>query len=137
MEKVIKFNAETCTQCGLCAEVCPNRILILDKSGNMAALPELVPLCFECKQCMAVCKTQSIFVNGFSYEKDFFPLPEVHNGANTFQNLIHTRRAIRNFKDQAVPKALLENIVEAISYAPPSFPTQKFKLVVIGSKSPL
>lgn len=134
MGKTIQFNHETCTQCGLCAEVCPNRILYSDESGKLATHAELVELCFECAQCMAVCKTKSVFVNGYSYENDFFPLPDVNNGANTFRDLIFTRRAIRNFTSQPVPKALLEKIVEAISYAPPSLPPQKIKLVVVQSK---
>jgi nitroreductase len=45
--------------------------------------------------------------------------------------MIHTRRAIRNFKDKPVPRELLEKIVEAISSAPPGFPPLKNKIIVV------
>jgi len=82
---------------------------------------------------MAVCTTRSILVDGLSYETDFFELPEnAPNGyEKTFYDMIHTRRAIRNFKDKPVPKELLEKIVEAISFAPPGFPPLKIKIIVV------
>jgi nitroreductase len=45
--------------------------------------------------------------------------------------MITTRRAIRNFRDQPVPRELLEKVVEAISFAPPSFTPVKTEIVVV------
>jgi len=80
---------------------------------------------------MAICSTRSITVNGLSYEHDFFSLPDDTSTENAFYKLIFTRRAIRNFKDKPVPKELLEKIVQAISFAPPSFPPLKIKIIVV------
>lgn len=80
---------------------------------------------------MAVCSTQSIVVDGLSYEQDFFSLPDHVSYADSFYDMIYTRRAVRNFKDKAVPKELLEKIVQAISFAPPSFPPLKIKIIVV------
>jgi nitroreductase len=82
---------------------------------------------------MAVCSTKSIVVEGLAYEKDFYDLPnnELNGYEKAFYDIIHTRRAIRNFKDKPVPKELLEKIVEAISFAPPGFPPLKIKLIVV------
>jgi nitroreductase len=82
---------------------------------------------------MAVCSTRSITVDGLSYETDFFELPQNGSGdyEKLFYDMIHTRRAIRNFKDKPVPDELLEKIVEAISFAPPGFPPLKIKIVVV------
>jgi nitroreductase len=82
---------------------------------------------------MAVCTTKSITVDGLSYETDFFELPQ--NGSNDYEKLfydmIHSRRAVRNFKDKPVPREILEKIVEAISFAPPGFPPLKIKIIVV------
>lgn len=80
---------------------------------------------------MAVCPTRSIVVEGLSYDKDFFELSEHDTSANPFFNLIANRRAIRNFKDQPVPEAILEKIVQAISLAPPGFTPLKTEVVVV------
>jgi nitroreductase/NAD-dependent dihydropyrimidine dehydrogenase PreA subunit len=133
MKNTITVNQLTCKKCILCTEVCPNKILIKSESNEIVFRPDRVALCFKCGQCMAVCSTKSIKVNGLSYETDFFELPQ--NGSDdyekSFYNMIHTRRAIRNFKDKPVPGELLEKIVEAISFAPPGFPPLKIKIIVI------
>jgi nitroreductase/NAD-dependent dihydropyrimidine dehydrogenase PreA subunit len=133
MTNSININQPTCKKCQLCAEVCPNKILTKNESNEMVIRPDRENLCFKCGQCMAVCSTKSITVDGLSYETDFFELPQ--NGSNgyekSFYDLIHTRRAIRNFKDKPVPRELLEKIVEAISSAPPSFPPLKNKIIVV------
>jgi nitroreductase/NAD-dependent dihydropyrimidine dehydrogenase PreA subunit len=131
MENTISINHETCKKCLLCSEVCPNKILIRNDSNEMATRSDRIGLCFKCGQCMAVCSTQSIVVDGLSYEQDFFSLPDHVSYADSFYDMIYTRRAVRNFKDKAVPKELLEKIVQAISFAPPSFPPLKIKIIVV------
>lgn len=127
------IDKETCKKCLLCSEVCPNKILVRNNSNVMTTRPDRIDLCFRCGQCMAICSTQSIIVDGLSYKTDFFELPgnESSGHEKSFYDLICTRRAIRNFKDKPVPKELLEKIVEAISFAPPGFPPLKIEIVVV------
>ena len=127
----IRFNSDTCKKCSLCAEVCPNKIIVRDKSNVMTVRQDRLNLCFQCGQCMAVCPTQAIITGELSYTKDFFALPESSSYENAFFDMIRTRRAIRNFKPQAVPKELLQKVVDAISFAPPGFPPVKTELIVV------
>jgi len=128
---MISINKETCKKCLLCCEVCPNNIIAANDTHDIAALPNRVDLCFACGQCMAVCASRSIVVEGLLYERDFFDLPHESAKEASFYNLIASRRAIRNFKDKPVPKDVLEKIVTAISFAPPGFPPLKTKLIVV------
>lgn len=121
----------TCKACGLCAEVCPNKILRKLEQQPPAPRPERVGLCFKCGQCMAVCPTCSIQVESLSYERDFIPLPDNQADARGFFNLLATRRAVRNFLPKPVERGLLEQVVKAIAFAPPGFPPIKFDLVVV------
>jgi nitroreductase/NAD-dependent dihydropyrimidine dehydrogenase PreA subunit len=131
MGNSISINRETCKRCLLCSEVCPNKILFRNNLNEMTTRTDRIDLCFKCGQCMAVCSTQSIIVDGLTYEHDFFSLPEESTYENYFYNMIHTRRAVRNFIDKPVPKELLEKIVEAISFAPPGFPPLKTSIIVV------
>jgi nitroreductase len=79
---------------------------------------------------MAICTTRAIQVPGLVYGRDFFPLPAAP-APEAFFDLLASRRAIRVFKDQEVPRELLEKVVQAISMAPPSFPPHKTALVVV------
>ena len=131
MDSANSINRDTCKACGLCAEVCPMKIMTKDASEGISFRPDRLPLCIKCGQCMAICPTQSFVVNGLSYSKDFFELPDPLSSADMFFNMIATRRAIRNFKDKPVPKALLEKIVQAITFAPPGFTPIKTEITVI------
>lgn len=135
MNNTINIDHSTCKKCMLCTEVCPNKILIKNESDKISFRPDRIDLCLKCGQCMAVCETKSIVVDGLSYETDFFELPENESNGyeKSFYNMIRTRRAIRNFKNKPVPKELFKKIVEAISFAPPSFPPLKIKIVVVDN----
>jgi len=131
MEKRISVNREICSTCGLCAEVCPNKIMKKDGEGGIVFRQDRIFLCIECGQCMAICPSKAIDVDGLDYARDFFPLPTGTVGEMSFLEMIKTRRAIRVFKDQPVPREMLEKVVEAITFAPPGFTPIKTEIVVV------
>jgi NAD-dependent dihydropyrimidine dehydrogenase PreA subunit/nitroreductase len=128
----INIDLDLCINCKVCVETCPNGIFALN--GHLHTIPERVPLCVECGQCMAVCPEMAIKVNGLEYEKDFFNLTNNDYLEPAFQSLIESRRSIRVFKDKPVPIEKLEEIVNAISFSPPSFPPLKIELTVVQGK---
>jgi len=125
------INQDTCTVCGLCAEVCPMKIMRKDGSNGISFRQDRLPLCMKCGHCMAICPTQSIVVEGLSYSRDFLETPDPVAADLVFFNMIATRRAIRNFKDKPVPTEVLEKIVQAMTFAPPSFTPIKTEIVVV------
>jgi ferredoxin len=125
------INPDTCNNCGLCAEVCPIKLMKKDSANRITFREDRVQFCIKCGQCMAVCPTQSIVIEGLSYNEDFFELPKPEAAESIFFNMLTTRRAIRNFKDKPVPRELLEKIVQAITLAPPGFTPIKTEITVI------
>jgi hypothetical protein len=83
---------------------------------------------------MAIYPSQSIIVDGLDYSRDFFAIPQYPAAEMPFLEMIKTRRAIRVFKDKPVPKELLEQVVQAITYAPPGFTPIKTEVVVVPDK---
>jgi ferredoxin len=131
MEGPIRIDEKSCKKCGLCGEVCPNKIIKKDNSGQLSFRQDRIQFCFKCGQCMSICPTESIHVEGLSYTKDFVGLPEGDSFERNFFNMILSRRAVRNFEDRPVPRELLEKIVQAIAFAPPGFPPIKTEIVVV------
>jgi ferredoxin len=133
MENTLSWiDASTCTSCGACAAVCPNRVL-KKEPGGMSFRSDRLWMCFRCGQCMAVCPTGSVHAAGLSFERDFFDLPEPTRDPQAFFHLIASRRAVRSFQERPVPHALLEKVVQAIQFAPPGFPPIKTELIVVES----
>jgi ferredoxin len=127
----ITVHTETCRACGLCGQVCPNLITAKGHDGVMFVRPDRQIHCTQCGQCMAICPTESIQVEGLSYTEDLIPLPMVAPVADQFWSLIASRRAVRTYRREPVPRELLEQVVDAISFAPPSFPPVKIEAVVV------
>ena len=135
MKHRINISKETCNTCGLCEDICPNLIMKKDGNGGILLRPDRLPLCIKCGQCMAICPSQSITVDGLVYSRDFFAPPAGPVTEMPFLGMIKTRRAIRAFKDQPVPRGLLEKGVQAIAFAPPGFTPIKTEVVVVQDKS--
>ncbi len=131
MKKRININREVCTACGLCAEVCPHKIMKKEGEEGIVFRQDRLFLCMTCGQCMAICPSQAIVVEGLDYERDFFPLATGAAGDMAFMDMIKTRRAIRAFKDQPVPREMLEKVVEAITFAPPGFTPINTEIIVV------
>ena len=125
------INQETCEQCGLCAEICPNRIIDKEESKDIYFREDRLELCIRCGHCMAICPTQSVIAPGLSYEKDFFDLPKNGVDSESFFNLISTRRAVRIYRKKPVSRDVLDKIVEAISLAPMGFPPHKVEITIV------
>lgn len=130
---MITFSAQSCSACGLCEAVCPNRIICKSEQG-MTVISDRLPLCFKCGQCMSICPNTAVQVEGLSYDKDFFEIKGFCADENAFYQMIATRRAVRNFKDTPVTAEKLQKIVEAISLAPVGFPPVKTEIVVVQSR---
>ncbi len=133
--EAVNINSETCRICGSCGEVCPIRIMKKDDDERISFRQDRLLLCIKCGQCMAVCPTRSIVVEGLAYSRDFFAMPDGRPPEMPFLEMIKTRRAIRNFKDQPVPRETLDKVVQAIAFAPPSFTPIKTEIVVVQDTS--
>lgn len=129
--KKFYINPETCSQCGICTEVCPALIIEKDSSNKVDFKPNDLHLCLKCGQCMAVCHTKSVFANGFQYENDFFDFSE----NNDFFSLIEHRRSVRRFKPKPVSKDEINKILYAVSQAPHGDSQHHVEVTIINSRN--
>lgn len=120
----VRVDASRCTACGRCVEVCP--------AGHLALTDGLVRTrdddpfgCIACGHCMMVCPETAIAVSGRGISpSDLVALPPPEKKADPEQlaALMLGRRSVRSFLDRDVPRALLEQIVDAASSAPMGVP---------------
>jgi len=131
---MITINDETCKKCHICVSVCPAKILITNETKNIVTDNKKTHTCLKCGQCMAVCETKSIFVDELTYEKDFFEIKPKDLNFENYYDLISTRRSVRNFKNEPVPKELLQKIIDCLAYVPFGALQQSVQITVINNR---
>lgn len=132
----ITIDNALCNGCALCVDVCKDFSL---KMENGKAVVSENPFfgCFACGQCMAVCPKDAIKVVGrFLSPDDLFPLPKKEDNASYDQllNLLQRRRSIRDFKEKAVDKELIDKIIAAAKTAPMGLPPSDVNVLVLENK---
>ncbi len=130
MENTI--NRTLCKNCGICAEVCPNKVIA--KNGSVHFRQEREHLCLQCGQCMAVCPSKAIKVIGLSYENDFREIPRKKADYENFMQILSSRRSVRNFKNRPVSEELIDEIVGSVSYAPFGAAPEKMEISIINNR---
>ncbi|HWP96951.1 MAG TPA: nitroreductase family protein [Syntrophomonadaceae bacterium] len=130
----MSIDHETCSKCGMCANICGTKAIDHFKDEIPSRSPERAETCILCGQCMAVCPTGSITISGLTY-KDLFDLPQHTSDYPALFDLMSTRRSIRHFKDKSVPRELLEKIIDAAAQAPMGFPPHKTHITVVQDRS--
>ncbi len=122
----------TCSHCGLCARVCGARI-IREADGRYEVRPDEDWECFACGNCMAVCPTRSISVEGLSYDM-FTALPKKGVGYEPFYATLLSRRSTRNYKKDPVSREAIQSIIDAAATAPMGVPPTSVEILVIDKR---
>jgi nitroreductase/NAD-dependent dihydropyrimidine dehydrogenase PreA subunit len=135
MEKSVKnlIDQQKCTQCKLCIEVCPCNIIGLDENNEVNFIQEKEAICIKCGQCMAICRSSACYVNDLSYV-NYNDMPKAGIHHKDFMDFLSTRRSTRNYSNKPVPKEVLDQVVESVSYAPFGAAPEKMHITIINNR---
>lgn len=141
---VMRFDAEKCTNCGLCILNCPFKCLEMDAEEHPKMKGEYT--CMSCFNCLVACPTEAICIERtFNVTGGFFdtrippvkmPLePKDAEGKSTEWNpverMIIERRSVRHFKNTPIPEPLLHRVLEAGRFAPSGGNHQPWRFTVV------
>lgn len=125
---LIYVDQKKCTQCGICVDICPPRIIQMDKNGPILSNPES---CIACGHCVAICPHTAInnvktpLSNQIPLEK--FPVID----SDSAYQFIRSRRSIRCFKNQKVQRDLLLKLVDIARFAPTASNKQGISYIIV------
>ena len=128
------INEEICSHCKLCIQVCPCNCIEANAQDETIFIAERESICLKCVQCMAICRSKAVQIDGLSYSEDLFDLPEYSFNEKDFLNFLSARRSVRNFKDKPVPDEMIQKILESVWYAPFGSHPEKVQITVINNR---
>lgn len=122
-----------CTNCGSCSEVCP--LYLIDKTVKGPSPVEWADeVCINCGHCVSVCPTAAFSLSKMSTEN----CPPITGSRSVskeqLETLIRSRRSIRRYKNDPVPRTELEDLIRLARYAPTGHNLQPVNWKVIYSK---
>ncbi|MCX6992609.1 MAG: nitroreductase family protein [Kiritimatiellaeota bacterium] len=128
-------NAKRCTHCGLCAADCPARIITQEGQVPPFISPDKEPLCLQCQHCLAVCPTAAISILGRNPDNS---LPLASDSFPRFDQMarfIRGRRSVRQYKDENVDPALIDQLLATLANGPTGVNNRKLTFTVIDDKA--
>ncbi len=137
LQEQVIINRQKCTGCGVCAAVCPYRII----SINDGVAEHNGATCFLCDHCRAVCPQGAITTLGQSPALGLATMKEnlevIGPGASNVSDLValmRSRRSCRSYQEKTVPLAMLLDLVKIGTTAPSGTNSQGWGFVVLPSR---
>lgn len=128
---------DSCIKCGLCAELCPARIIKFAKGDFPAVAPEKEERCIKCGQCVCFCPSGAAHLS-FQAEEERTPIQadDIPKG-EAAEMFLRSRRSIRRFKDESLDDELVGRILESARFAPSSSNSQPVRWLVTRKRETL
>jgi len=124
-----------CKQDGICAEVCPSRIIMFKGKGTFPEIPgRLEAGCIRCGHCISVCPHDAL--NHREVPVDACPPidPALVPGEKQVEQFLRSRRSIRVFRDKPVEKEKIQRLIEIARYAPTAGNSQQVSWRVVTDR---
>ena len=134
---LISVNQQTCNQDGLCSAVCPMKIIDFNKGEFPVPVAGAEVFCIRCGHCVAACPTGSLLHAELPLQQCPPIRRELSLSEEQCQQFLRSRRSIRNYRDQAVPRETLKKLIEVARYAPSGHNSQSAEWLVLDNREEL
>mgnify|MGYP001290736189 CR=1 FL=1 len=129
--KSVLIDQKTCTICQRCIRICPTSVLRSIDGKILAKYPER---CIACGQCFAFCPTGSISLNGCDPREALPCAAGTLPDETTLRTLIQGRRSIRLYRNDPVPKNLVQKALDLSGHAPSGGNLRPMRWTVVQSR---
>jgi nitroreductase/Pyruvate/2-oxoacid:ferredoxin oxidoreductase delta subunit len=134
---ILKVDEETCTKCGACVAVCPIGLILLHEGKYPRPIPTADQVCIRCGHCVTVCPTASITHVEIAPEDCPLLDESLNISLEQAAQLAMSRRSIRSFRDEPVPRDIITRLINIARYAPTGHNDQEIRWLVIDDAEKL
>jgi nitroreductase/NAD-dependent dihydropyrimidine dehydrogenase PreA subunit len=132
--ELLKIDKHLCTKCGICADACPASLISVDADGPYATGTRQ---CIACGHCVAVCPFGALDnKNAHLSEQTPFDSANLVDAASA-TTFLRSRRSIRAYKPEPVPRETISRILDVARFAPTGGNSQGLSYIVISDRGDL
>jgi len=126
------INAEKCTKCGICSQICPGEYLI-QVNSKITANSDSMLGCIQCGHCMMACPNKAIEIKGESIsEEHLVEFADKKADYDSLYSLLIQRRSTRKFKQEPVIQEDIDKIITAAATGAIGITPHEVKIIVIN-----
>lgn len=135
---MLTIDKSLCRKDGLCVAECPVSVItMMDKNSVPETVEGAEAICLRCGHCVAVCPHGALSHEATPIEACIkIDKDRIINQEQAVQ-FLRSRRSVRVFKDQAVEKETIEELIKIASYAPTGSNLQMIEWLVLNDKDKL
>lgn len=128
---LITVDQEKCIKCGFCVNECPEHVIRLGENGPEEVCPEN---CIACGHCVAVCPKEAMgnTKTPLSHQISSKKFPKL--SPEEAENFLRSRRSIRSYKQTAVPREKLIDLVSIAHFAPSGHNLQGISYIIVDDR---
>ena len=128
------IDQELCRRDGICVQVCPAKIIEMKSENDFPSLArDAEEICINCGHCASACPHGALSLLAMPLDT----LEPVNKDlAISHEQAVHflkTRRSIRVYKEETLPRETLEHLIRTARYAPTGHNSQTVEWLVIQS----
>lgn len=127
-----------CKKDGICATECPRQLIIQEDDKSFPQIPQTNEAnCMACGHCVAVCPHGALSVAGVDIKDCQEINKDLVLSRDQADQFLRSRRSIRCFKDKAMDRKTLEQLIHTARYAPTASNAQNLQWTVIEGRDKL
>lgn len=134
---LLEVDRQSCNKDGICAAVCPLGLIAFKKSEYPSPIANAEKGCLLCGHCVAACPTGSLSHREIPVDQCPPVRKELRLTVDHCGHFLRSRRSIRVYKDEPVPRADISRLIEIARYAPSGHNSQCAEWVVFDNRDQL